>query len=237
MAAKTRSALTTLTIDIGGQGIKGMTIEGTETIAAPRHRLKTPRPATPDAVIETIIKVMRHFHDYHRVTVGFPGVVVGGVVGTAPNLDGRWKGVRLQDRLVEAAGIPLRVINDADMQGFGAIEGKGVEMVLTLGTGVGSSLFVEGRLVPNLEFGHHPFEHDETYEERLGQTALNEIGPRHWNRRMVRAIKLLRRIFNFRKLYLGGGNSRIIDFQLPADVVVVKNSIAFAGGAKMWELG
>lgn len=236
MAAKTRPSTITLTIDIGGQGIKGMAIQGADAIVEPRHRLKTPRPATPDAVVGTTVKVMRHFHQFDRVTVGFPGLVVGGVVKTAPNLDGRWKGVRLQDRLAEAMGVPLRVINDADMQGFGAIEGKGVEMVLTLGTGVGSALFVDGHLLPNLEFGHHPFEHDETYEQRLGQKALDKIGPQHWNRRMERAIKLLRAIFNFRKLYLGGGNSRIVNLELPEDVVVVKNAIAFVGGARMWQL-
>ncbi|MBI5531478.1 MAG: ROK family protein [Deltaproteobacteria bacterium] len=227
----------TLTVDIGGQGIKGMPILGTDTPTAPRFRIKTPRPATADPVIHTISAVFDHFRPFDRVTVGFPGVVNHGVVATAPNLDGRWKGVHLEERLGAIAGVPLRVINDADMQGFGAIEGKGVEMVITLGTGVGAALFLDGKLLPNLELGHHPFEKNETYEERLGQKALDQLGVRHWNRRIDRATKLLRKIFNFRKLYLGGGNSRCIDTKLPSDVVIVRNAVAFLGGARFWELG
>jgi polyphosphate glucokinase len=227
----------TLTIDIGGQGIKGMTLGDDDQVISPRHRLKTPRPASPEAVLKTTAAVMTHFRPFDRVSVGFPGVVVEGVIRTAPNLDGRWKGVRLQERLAELAGVPLRVINDADMQGYGAIEGKGVEMVLTLGTGVGAALFLDGRLLPNLELGHHPFEKDESYEQRLGQRALDRLGARHWNRRIERATRLLRKIFNFRRLYLGGGNSRIIDTELPEDVVIVRNAVAFVGGAHMWKLG
>jgi polyphosphate glucokinase len=169
------------------------------------------------------------------MSVGFPGVVVNGVVMTAPNLDGRWKDTGLQERLFRIVGRPVRVINDADMQGYGAIDGVGVEMVITLGTGFGAALYLDGKLLPNLELGHHPFEKNQTYEERLGQAALDQLGEPHWNRRLVRATRMLRKIFNFRKLYIGGGNSRVIHARLPDDVAIVRNAVAFLGGARMWE--
>lgn len=225
----------TLTIDVGGSGIKGRAFRGPDTPVTERLRIKTPRPAESPAVINVIGKLLDKQRPYDRVSVGFPGVVVDGVVKTAPNLDGNWKGVRLAKKLEKMAGVPVRIINDADMQGFGAIEGKGVEMVLTLGTGMGSALYVDGRSIPNLEFGHHPFERGFTYEERLGQAALDKIGKAKWNRRVSRAVVLLRRIFNFRKLYIGGGNARQLKLELPPDVLIVKNAIAFVGGVKLWD--
>ena len=234
---KTDSSSTpvTLTIDVGGSGIKGRAFKGPDTPVTDRLRIKTPRPAEPAAVIQVIGKLLDKQRPYDRVSVGFPGVVIDGTVKTAPNLDGRWKGVKLAQKLEKAAGTPVRIINDADMQGFGAIEGKGVEMVLTLGTGMGSALYVDGRSLPNLEFGHHPFEKGFTYEERLGQAALDKIGKAKWNRRVAQAIVLLRRIFNFRKLYVGGGNARQLKIELPEDVVIVQNAIAFVGGVKLWD--
>ena len=224
----------TLSIDIGGQGIKSLAIVGETEARGERQRIKTPRPASPPAILEALQTVIEASRPFDRITIGFPGVVTNGVVRTAPNLDGDWRDIPLQEKLAEFAKVPTRLVNDADMQGCAAISGVGVEMVLTLGTGMGSALFVNGRLVPNLEFGHHPFEKDQTYEERLGQEALDSAGVKSWNHRLERAIKLLRKIFNFRHLYLGGGNARCIEFDLPSDVTVVKNSIAFVGGARLW---
>jgi len=233
----TNSASTpvTLSIDIGGSGIKGRAFRGPDEPVTERLRIKTPRPATPLPVIEVIGKILERQRPYDRVSIGFPGVVVDGVAQTAPNLDGSWAGVEVQKTVEKIAGTPARVINDADMQGFGAIEGSGVEMVITLGTGMGAALYVDGRALPNLELGHHPFEKDKTYEQRLGQAALDKVGKTRWNHRIARAIVLLRRIFNFRKLYVGGGNARRIKQALPGDVVIVKNAIAFVGGVMLWD--
>ena len=224
----------TLTIDVGGQGIKGRTFRSADEPLCDRIRIKTPRPATPDAVVSAIAELLEQLRPFDRVTVGFPGVVFDGVVKTAPNLDGAWNAFDLQEQVKALAGAPTRVVNDADMQGYGAIEGRGVEMVITLGTGMGSALYVDGHSIPNLELGHHPFEKGRTYEERLGQTALDQSGKVKWNARVERAVLLMRRIFNFRRLYIGGGNARAIRFDLPDDVVVVQNAIAFVGGVKIW---
>lgn len=225
----------TLTVDIGGQGIKGRPFRTPSDPAADRLRVKTPRPATPKPLVEALVGLIEKLRPFDRVTVGFPGVVAQGVVQTAPNLDGRWKGVPLQCILAERVGVPVRIINDADMQGFGAIAGQGVEMMVTFGTGMGAALFVDGRLLPNLELGHHPFEKGKTYEERLGQAALDGAGRAQWNRRVVRAVALLHRIFNYDTLYIGGGNARCIKAKLPDNVVIVKNEIALTGGVKLWQ--
>src|SRR5258708_24185796 len=103
------------------------------------------------------------------------------------------------------------------------MKGKGVELVVTLGTGVGSSLFLDGMLVPNLELGHHPFRQDETYEEQLSNATLKKIGKRRWNRRLARALKLWQPLFNPDHIYFGGGNSRLVDLKLPSNVTVVDN--------------
>ncbi len=225
----------TLTVDIGGQGIKGRTFRDPGAPVSARIRVKTPRPARHGPVLDALVGLIEKLRPFDRVTIGFPGVVVGGVVQSAPNLDGRWKGVPLQERVSERIGAPVRIINDADMQGFGAIEGRGVEMIITFGTGMGAAMFVDGRLFPNLELGHHPFEKGKTYEERLGQAALDTIGKAQWNRRLVRAVSLLQRIFNFDTLYIGGGNARCIKTKLPDNVVIVKNEIALSGGVRLWQ--
>src|SRR4030095_1905642 len=136
----------------------------------------------------------------------FPGVVRDGHVLTAMNLDGPWKGVDVDTILTRLLKRPTRVMNDADMQGLGAIEGKGVELTITLGTGVGSGLFLDGVLVPNLELGHHAFGKRETSEQQLGQRALERIGKRRWRKRLKLAIAQMLKVFWPRRLYLGGGN-------------------------------
>jgi hypothetical protein len=136
-----------------------------------RTRVKTPRPATPGAMMNAIVEFAKAQGTFDRVSAGFPGVVRRGVIVTAPNLDGNWRDVKLAEVLSKKLGKPVRVANDADMQGFGVIAGHGVELVITLGTGFGAGLFVDGKLVPNLEIAHHPFQKGKTYEELLGDAA------------------------------------------------------------------
>lgn len=118
---------------------------------------------------------------------------------------------------------------------MGAIQGHGVELVVTLGTGFGSALFLEGRLVPNLELGHHPFEKKRTYEESLGQAALDKVGKKRWNRRLERAIARLQALFHFNTLYIGGGNAKKIRFDLPDNVSTVPNITGILGGIRLWQ--
>ncbi len=225
----------TLAIDIGGTGLKMLVLDATGTPVSERDREKTPRPATPQAVLETLTRQIARQPEFSRVSVGFPGVVVDGIVHTAPNLDGDWTGFDLADELARVAGRPVRAANDADVQGLGDIEGEGVELVLTLGTGMGSALFVDGRLVPNLELGHHPFKRDRSYEDYLGKAALEEIGKKRWRRRVHKVLAVVEQIWNPRHVYLGGGNAKLLqEEKLAANVSLCPNTAGLTGGLQLW---
>ena len=227
-------ALRTLAIDVGGTGIKAVKLSETGKPLTQRSRVKTPRPATPATVIKTIVESAKQQGEFDRVSVGFPGVVRCGVTVTAPNLDGRWGGYHLADVLTKKLGSPVRVANDADVQGYGVISGEGVELVITLGTGFGSGLFVDGKLVPNLEIGHHPLQKGKTYEDLLGDAALKKAGKKKWNKRLVRAIQTLDLVFNYDRLYIGGGNAARITVKLPENVKIVSNAAGLLGGLALW---
>lgn len=169
-------SIRTLAVDIGGSGVKVMVLDEAGNPLTERRRVETPQPPEPNAIIEAIAQLAAHQGEFERVSVGFPGVVSDGITKTAANLDLEWVGFDFATALFERLRKPTRVLNDADMQGFGAIAGKGVELVITLGTGFGSALFVAGKLVPNLEMAHHPFRKGETYEEQLGRAALEREG-------------------------------------------------------------
>lgn len=170
----------TLAVDIGGSGVKALVLDEDGTPLGERDRIKTPKPATPKAVMAVIEKLADQQGDFDRVSVGFPGVVRNGVVYTAVNLHPDWVEYDLAGILAERVKRPVRVANDADLQGMGAISGEGVEMVITLGTGFGTALFTDGHLVANLEFGHQRFRKGQTYEEQLGRAALKDVGQKTW---------------------------------------------------------
>ena len=226
--------LQTLSVDIGGSGIKVMVLDDDGTPLTERDRQETPQPALPDAVLAVIVNLAQG-KQFDRVSVGFPGVIKAGITMTAANLDPTWVGFDLAGALSNQLQKPVRVINDADMQGLGSIVGQGVELVITLGTGVGSALFLNGQLVPNLELGHHEFRKGETYEEQLGRAALDSTGKKKWNERLGKAIASLEHLFNFDTLYIGGGNSKYITLPLPANVKVVPNLSGLLGGIALWK--
>ena len=227
----------TLSIDIGGTGIKAIVLDATGVPLTERSRLPTPRPAMPDAVLAVIGEVIRTQGEFDRASVGFPGVVLEGTTHSAPNLENAaWAGYPFAAELGRRLGCPVRVANDADIQGLGVIQGQGLEMVITLGTGMGSGMYVDGRLVPNLELGHHPFRKGKTYEERVCNAERKRLGNRRWNKRVRQVIAQLEPVFNYRRLYVGGGNARYLAPEgLPANVVVVDNLAGLLGGIKLWE--
>ncbi len=225
--------LQTLAVDIGGSGVKIMILDEQGNPLSERERIETPQPSTPDAILRGI-KELAAGKSFDRVSVGYPGVVRQGITETAANLHSDWLGFALREVLSQQLGKPVRVANDADIQGLGAVSGSGVEMVITLGTGVGAALFLHGRLVPNLELGHHPFRKGETYEQQLGRAALDAVGKKRWNQRLGKAIGLLERIYNYDRLYLGGGNTKKIDFVLPPNVQVAPNITGLLGGIALW---
>ncbi|MDA0266693.1 MAG: ROK family protein [Cyanobacteria bacterium] len=224
----------TLAVDIGGSGTKTIVLDGAGQAVTERMRWATPRPATPNAVLAIVTQLAAKQGNFDRVSVGFPGVVSGGIIKTAVNLHPTWEGVDLASDLGEQLGKPVRVANDADIQGLGAISGQGVELVITLGTGLGSALFVGGRLVPNLELAHHLFQKGETYEAQLGRAALKVVGKKRWNSRLEKAIAILSHLFNYDHLYIGGGEAKRIKFELPGNVSVIANTMGLMGGIALW---
>jgi len=211
-------------------------IDDTGKLIVPRLRVDTPVGQPPRQIVQTLVRLVAPLRGYEGVAVGFPGVVRRGRVLTAVNLHHEgWKGFDLAQALEQALGKPVRVANDADMQGLAAIKGKGVEMVITLGTGFGTGLYLDGRLAPHLELGHHPFRKGETYEEQLGNEALQRVGTRKWNRRLKKAIRHLRTLTTFDHLYIGGGNARKVRLRLDPDVSLIDNEAGLRGGAALWQ--
>jgi polyphosphate glucokinase len=228
--------MSTLAVDIGGGSIKVLTLNDqgapvTETLSQP-----TPAPAEPEAVFTLIHDMADTLPPHRRVSVGFPGVVKSGVAQNAPNLGNElWRGVRLNARLTNLLQRPVRAVNDADLQGLGVVRGKGVELVLTLGTGMGAALFTDGVLVPNLELGHHPLRDGQTYEDLVRDSELQRIGPVEWTARVLNAIEQLEPIFNYDTLHVGGGNVRHLRSQLPDNARSFSLAEAMQGALKLWD--
>jgi polyphosphate glucokinase len=234
-SAKGATRPRTLAIDVGGTGLKALVLDPRGEPLTERARVETPRPATPAAILKALRSLVSTLGDFERVSVGFPGVVVDGVTKTAPNLHAQWAGFPLAKKLETAWKKPARVANDAGVQGFGDIEGKGVEMVITLGTGMGCALFLDGHYVPNLELAHHPFHKGKTYEEYVGAKALAKVGKKKWNHHVARVLAQIEPIWNPRKIYLGGGNAKHLTIALPPNVKVAANVAGLLGGIALWD--
>jgi polyphosphate glucokinase len=225
----------TLAIDIGGTHLKASVVDEAGHLLVERVRVDTPVGDPPSVVIETLAKLVVPLGEFERVSVAFPGVVRNGRVFTAPNLhhDG-WTGFDLDAAVSKRLGKPVRSGNDADVQGLAVIAGRGVEMIITLGTGFGTGLYVDGRLAPHLELAHHPFRKGETYDEQLGNAARQRIGNRKWNKRVKKAIHNLRTLTNFDHLYIGGGNARKVIIEAGDDITMVSNAAGIEGGSALW---
>ena len=228
--------LTTLAVDIGGSGLKMMTLDASGKPTSERLRMPTPSPASPQAMLKVLDEMRQQVPVFHRVAVGFPGVIKQGKTLTAANLDKRWVGFPLEQTLAEKWGKPVRLCNDAAVQGYGAISGRGVELVLTLGTGLGSALYVDGRLCPGLELAHHPWRKGKTYEEVLGRKGLQKIGVKKWKHLVDLAILQTEALFNWDKLYIGGGNARKLDAPTRPEVTIISNEQGLTGGIALWQI-
>ena len=232
---KVATSLRILSIDIGGSHVKATILNSKGELQMDYKKVDTPSPATPDNIIAAIQTLVKGFPQFDHVSVGFPGYVKNGVVKTAPNLTTKhWADVDLSKKLGELLGKPAKVVNDADMQGLGVVSGDGLELVLTLGTGFGSALLLDGSLLPHLEMAHHPFTKNATYDEYIGDKALDKLGDKRWNKRLQRIIKVLKTVFNYDTLYIGGGNSRKINFKLDKNIKIITNQDGIKGGARLW---
>ena len=236
--SKMKALPDTLCIDIGGTGVKLIVVDAKGTELCDRQRCETPHPGTPQAIIGAIEGLTKQVPEFDRIAVGFPGVVRNGIIETAANLDLSWPGTNLSEELEKRLNKPTRVANDADVQGYACVSGEGVEMVLTLGTGMGSALFADGCLVPNLELAHHLFKKDKTYEDYVGRPALESVGKAKWIKRVERVVSTTKHIWNWDCLHLGGGNAKLLkDAGFSNEVILHSNKAGVLGGYYLWERG
>ena len=235
-----------LGIDIGGTGVKGAPVDTTKgVLLAERLRLATPQPSTPRAVADTVAEITRHFGWKGRGGCGFPGVVRDGVTLTAANVSKKWLGVSADTLLKETTGCDFVMTNDADAAGvaemrFGAGKGKrGVVIVLTLGTGIGSALCLDGKLVPNVELGH--LEIDGHHAEKWASAKVRDDEGLSWKQWAARLDRYLDRVHTYfwpELIILGGGGSKkfekfvsYLDVACPVVPATLRNRAGIIGAA------
>lgn len=205
-----------LGIDIGGSGIKGAIVDAiTGSLLTERVRIETPQPATPAAVVETIHQLVNDLKWNGPIGCGFPAVIQHGVAKTAANVDPSWIGINIENLVTESTKCQTKVINDADAAGLAEVKfgaGKninGVVLMITIGTGIGSALFIDGKLVPNTEFGHLYYK-DIVAERYCSDAARKryELEWDVWTERFNKYLKHLERTINPDLFILGGGISK-----------------------------
>lgn len=244
----------TLAVDCGGGGIKASVLDAAGTLHAPAVRVPTPYPLPPQRLVETIAQIAAGLPRADRLTVGMPGMIRHGVVvatphyvtrhgprtAVDPDLVAAWAGCDVRAALEAGLGLPTIVLNDAEVHGAGVVSGAGLELVLTLGTGLGSALFDGGAIAPHLELSHAPVRRGLTYDEYIGQPERRRLGNALWSRRVQRVVEGFRPVFHWDRLYLGGGNARHVTptvlERLGDDVVVVPNQAGIVGGVRAWTL-
>ena len=240
----------TLAIDVGGSGVKASVLDRGGAMITDRVRLPTPYPCPPPTLLETVREVTKDLPEAQRVSMGFPGLVREGIVHNVPALSrmvyggeidptmqSTWLGFNLAKAVAEAFDLPTIVVNDADMQGCAVIRGEGFEFVITLGTGTGTALFNQGRLMPHLELGHAPFRKGETVEQQIGNMARKAVGNKAWSRRVRKAIGAYHDYLFFDRIYIGGGNAKhLAPADLPPNAEIVPNSAGITGGVRVWDM-
>ena len=225
----------TLSIDIGGTGLKASVLDQSGRMLHDEVRIATPHPCTPKDLLNALARLVAPLQPCDRISVGFPGVVRDGVVMTAPHLGNRrWKGIPFASLLAKRLHKPVRVLNDAEVQGLGLMTGHGLEVVLTLGTGAGTAVFRDGVLMPHLELAQHPIHNGQTYDDYIGDKALRQKGRKRWNRRVLKAIRLLHVLLNFDVLHIGGGNAIKLG-RVPKHVKIGSNAAGITGGIRLWD--
>jgi polyphosphate glucokinase len=211
--------MTILGIDVGGSGIKGAPVDlAAGTLAQERYRLETPQPATVKRVVETVAEVAGRFGDVERVGITFPGVVVDGVTRSAANVDKGWLDAPAGKLFAGAIGHPVVVLNDADAAGVAEMtygagrDQRGTTLMLTFGTGIGSALFLDGKLLPNTELGHLEL-HGHDAEVRASDRAREVEGLSwpDWAKRVEKYLKHVEYLFQPDLIIIGGGVSKKAD--------------------------
>ena len=226
-----------LCIDVGGTGLKAAVIAPSGKYLVKRQRIKTPVRRKPRQIVKALADLVKPMGRFDRVTIGFPGVVKDGRVVSAPHFGTRdWKGFDLAGAMCKKLGKPVKLLNDADVQGLAVARGKGLELVCTLGTGFGTAWFRDGELLPHMDLAHLVMRRKDDLDAYVGDKTRRKLGSRRWNRRVKKLIGVLHTVFAYDHLYLGGGNGRCVKFKLPRNVTIVSNDAGMEGGAFAWKV-
>jgi polyphosphate glucokinase len=224
-----------LCIDVGGTGLKAAVISSRGKYLSRRVRMRTPKRRKPRQIVKALADLASPMGGFDHVTIGFPGIVKRGNVISAPHFGTKdWAGFALEAAMRKIFGKPVKLLNDADVQGLAVIQGKGLELVCTLGTGFGTAWFRDGELMPHMDLAHLVVRKKDDFDIYAGDKTRQKIGNYHWNRRIKKLIGALQTVFAYDRLYLGGGNSRCVKFKLPRNVTIVSNDAGMEGGAFAW---
>lgn len=244
----------TLAVDCGGGGIKASVVDEHGTMIAPAQRTPTPYPLPPELLVSTVVDLARNLPQATRVTMGMPGMIRHGIVIATPHyitregprsrvlpgLVDQWKNFNMRRAIEGELGLPTKVLNDAEVAGAGVVVGTGLEMIITLGTGLGNAVFDGGVLAPHVEVSQGFVRWGLTFDDYIGEHERLRLGDAHWSRRVRRIVESLRPMYLWDRLYLGGGNAqRIVALQrsrLGDEVMVVPNDAGIIGGVRAWDL-
>ena len=233
-------------IDIGGSGMKAAIVDlETGELATDRYRIDTPKPATPEAMAEVVVELVRHHGWTGSVGCAFPAVVRNGVVGSAANIDKSWLDVDADQLFTEALGVGVHMINDADAAGlaeirYGVAAGRsGVVMMLTFGTGIGSGLFIDGVLVPNTELGHLELDgYDAESRAAASARKRDDLSWSEWSERVQHYLRHVEALFSPDLFVVGGGASKspnkwLDGIEIDTEIVVASmaNNAGIVGAA------
>lgn len=238
----------TLAIDVGGSGLKASVLSPAGEMVSERVRRPTPYPCPPPTLIAELTELAAALPDHDRVSVGFPGAIRRGRVKEVPAFSRRraggpadpklvkeWAGFDLESALRTALGKPVRAANDADVQGSAVVSGHGLELVITLGTGVGCALFYEGELLPHMELSHGRFGRGQSIDIACGEARRQQIGTRRWSRAVRDALDTFEAMVLPDHVYIGGGNAKKLDpSELGPNRTVVPNISGLLGGIALW---
>ncbi|MGV6844595.1 MAG: polyphosphate--glucose phosphotransferase [Lutibacter sp.] len=219
-----------LGIDVGGSGIKGAIVNlSNGELVSERYRIATPKPATPENVAETIKKMVNHFNWQGDVGCGFPTPLQHGKCLTGGNLHKEWKDTQVNELFKDATSNTFYIINDADAAGlaevtYGAGKNvKGVVIMITIGTGIGSGIFLDGKLLPNSELGHVLYKDGDIFEKYASDAARKkyDLNKKQWGKRLSKYFNHINLLLSPDLFIMGGGASKKIDkFEKYIDVPV-----------------
>jgi polyphosphate glucokinase len=241
----------TLSVDCGGTGLKCLVLDREGVAVSERVRVRTPYPCPPAVLADTLHQMAVEADvEFDRVSVGMPGLVRRGVVRWTPHyvtesgpfspvrsdLAMEWENLDVRALLEESFARPTLVVNDAELAGLSVITGRGYEVMLTLGTGLGFAHFAEGALLPKIEVSAAPFRKGQSFDERLGNHARRARGTRAWGKDVQRALARLFATYYWDRAYLGGGGAKhLARRQVDEWVTVVDNGAGINGGVRLWE--